>query len=96
MSWRLDRLRPGLGSHHLERAREYRRVQERLLALTGEGNGPPFVLDIAPSATSTEVRQLERSPIKILAGARAGYEAAMLSLTGKPVHAILQLKGLPA
>jgi predicted patatin/cPLA2 family phospholipase len=95
MSWRLDRLRPGLGPCHLERVREYRRAQERLLALTAEGSGPPFVLDITPSATSAEVRQLERGPTRILAGARAGYEAAMLALTGQPVHAILQLQGLP-
>jgi predicted patatin/cPLA2 family phospholipase len=95
MAFGLERVRPGLGARNIQRVHEYRRAQQRLLALTANKNGPPFVLDITPFPTRPEVRQLERNPLQILGGARTGYEAAMLALTGKPVHSILQVRGLP-
>jgi predicted acylesterase/phospholipase RssA len=92
-SRRLERLRPGLGDRSLDRLRRYPVEQRRLLTLTASAGGPPFVLDVAPAAGTDQVGNLERNPFKILLGARAGYEAAGLALTGQPVRAVFQLRG---
>jgi predicted patatin/cPLA2 family phospholipase len=91
-SRRLERLRRGLGDGNLQRLRQYGVEQRKLLSLTAHPDGPPFVLDSAPAGTSAEVRQLERDRFKILLGARDGYEAAVLALTGRPVRAVFQLR----
>jgi len=88
---RLNRLQAGLGARHLARIRAYGQAQRRLWDMTRSPHQPPFGLDVAPAPDSAEVRQLERDPAKILAGARAGYEAAMLALTGQRVRAVYRL-----
>jgi predicted patatin/cPLA2 family phospholipase len=90
-AWRLDRLRPGLGAGYLQRARDYGQSQRILMDHTADFARVPSLLDAAPSADSVEVRQLERSVARILGGARAGYEAAVLALTGRHVRAVYRL-----
>jgi predicted patatin/cPLA2 family phospholipase len=92
-SRRLERLRRGLGDGNLRRLGQYGVEQRKLLSLTASAEGPPFVLDVAPAPDRDEVRQLERDHFKILLGARDGYEAAILALTGRSVRAIFQLRG---
>jgi hypothetical protein len=91
LSRRLERLHRGVGDQNLRRQRRYAVEQRRLLALTQSASGPPYVLDVAPAAGSAEVHQLARSQRDILLGARAGYEAAHLALTGRRVAAPFQL-----
>jgi hypothetical protein len=93
-SRRLERLQPGLGDGNLRRLRQYGVEQRRLLELTAGISGPPFVLDAAPAAGSDEVHQLERDRLKILLGARGGYEAAALAVTGREVRAVFRLTSL--
>jgi predicted patatin/cPLA2 family phospholipase len=88
---RLERLRHRLGARHLERDREYPRVQERLRTLTDGPDMPPFVLDVAPDHKTEEVRHLERDLRRLLAGARAGYEAAHLAVEGREVRSFIRL-----
>jgi predicted patatin/cPLA2 family phospholipase len=91
MAMRLNRLRSGLGDRSLQRIVNYRRAQELLLALTNAPVEEPFVLDVAPDPAAAEVRQLDRDMLRILAGARAGYEAAYLMVEGATVKAFLHL-----
>jgi predicted patatin/cPLA2 family phospholipase len=88
---RLNRLRRGLGDRHLARIANYRRAQERLLALTTVPREQPFVLDVAPDPAIADVRQLDRDVRRILAGARAGYEAAYRAVAGEAVRAFVSL-----
>jgi predicted patatin/cPLA2 family phospholipase len=90
-AWRLDRLRPGLGAGYLQRTGDYGQSQRVLTDLTSDFAKLPSVLDASPSADSIEVRQLERDVARILSGARSGYEAAVLALTGRRVRASYRL-----
>jgi predicted patatin/cPLA2 family phospholipase len=90
-AWRLDRLRRGLGAGYLRRARDYGQSQRLLMDFTADFARRPSVLDAAPPADSTEVRQLERNVTAILGGAREGYEAAVLALTSRHVRAVYRV-----
>jgi predicted patatin/cPLA2 family phospholipase len=90
-AWRLDRLRPGLGAGYLQRTRDYGRSQRLLADFTADFAKLPSVLDAAPPGDFITVRQLERNVARILSGARAGYEAAILALTGRHVRAIYRV-----
>jgi predicted patatin/cPLA2 family phospholipase len=94
MSRRLERLQRGLGDAHLRRLKQYGVAQRTLVSWAAGTDGPPFVLDAAPAEGTYEVHQLERDRLKILSGARAGYEAAVLALTGRTVRAVFRLTGL--
>lgn len=86
-SWHLERVRRGLGTAYLRRLEGDRDAQRRLQELTESPAGEPFVLDAAPPGESEEVRLLDRHLRRVMAGARAGYEAVILALVGRPVRA---------
>jgi hypothetical protein len=91
MAWRLDRLRPGLGSASLRRLTAYGQAQLSLADLTERPCDPPYVLDVAPRAGSQEVARLTRNLGRILEGARHGYEATVWAIEDRSVHAVLRL-----
>jgi predicted patatin/cPLA2 family phospholipase len=89
---RLDHLSRGLGAGHLERIRQYRLAQRQLADLSSKpGSLPPYILDVAPPHASAEVHRLDRNVSRILQGARAGYEAAMLVVDGRAARAFYRL-----
>jgi predicted patatin/cPLA2 family phospholipase len=94
-SRRLDRMAAGLGDRYLERLRAARRAQLVLMKLNQSEQGPPYVLDLAASADSQEVALLDRNVARILAGARAGYEACFLALDNARVQAYFRLTSAP-
>jgi predicted patatin/cPLA2 family phospholipase len=92
-SWRLGRMAAGLGDLYLDRLRGARRAQLELMRFNATNQQPPYVLDVAPSGDSHEVALLDRNIARILAGARAGYEACFLALEQVPVRAYFRLTG---
>jgi hypothetical protein len=65
------------------------------MKLNQSEQGPPYVLDLAASADSQEVALLDRNVARILAGARAGYEACFLALDNARVQAYFRLTSAP-
>lgn len=79
----LERLQPGLARTYRRRRKLYLADYDRLTESTNRPNGPPYLFAVRLETRDGEVHWFERRRSRLVAGARAGLEAASRVLTGR-------------